>query len=59
MLPRGGVRQVATDPSRLQLMRLLHGRLLRQQVFEVASAVNYGSAVRSVVICRRVKPDEV
>jgi hypothetical protein len=46
MLPRGGVRQVATDPSRLQLMGLLQGRLLRQQVFEVASAVNYGSAGR-------------
>jgi hypothetical protein len=37
----------ATDPSRLQLMRLLQGRLLRQRVFEVTeSAVNYGTPDR-------------
>src|SRR5918993_5110308 len=37
----------ATDPSRLQLMRLLQGRLLRQRVFEVTeSAANYGTADR-------------
>jgi hypothetical protein len=41
-----GQEAFATDPSRLQLMRLLQGRLLRQQVFEVASAVNSGSAGR-------------
>ena len=28
----------ATDPSRLQLMRLLQGRLLRQRVFEVTES---------------------
>ena len=44
---REGQEAFATDPSRLQLMRLLQGRLLRQRVVEVTeSAVNYGTADR-------------
>ena len=44
---REGQEAFATDPSRLQLMRLLQGRLLQQRVFEVTeSAVNYGTADR-------------
>ena len=35
---REGQEAFATDPSRLQLMRLLQGRLLRQRVFEVTEA---------------------
>jgi hypothetical protein len=42
---REGQEAFATDPSRLQLMRLLQGRLLRQRVFEVTeSAANCGTA---------------
>jgi hypothetical protein len=44
---REGQEGFATDPSRLQLMRLLQDRLLRQRVFEVTeSAANYGTADR-------------
>jgi len=35
---REGQQAFATDPSRLQLMRLLQGRLLRQRVFQVGEA---------------------
>jgi len=44
---REGQEAFATDPSRLQLMRLLQGRLLRQRVVEFTeSAVYYGTADR-------------
>jgi hypothetical protein len=35
---REGQEAFATDPSRLQLMRLLQGRLVRQRVFQVTEA---------------------